>query len=233
MLKRIISCIPNSITCLNLISGCVAIYMAFHLNEQFGALSGGEWAALAMGAAAVFDFLDGFAARLLHAFSPLGGDLDSLSDMVSFGVAPAAMLANMMLSAGTPPGAVLPVLIIPVCGAIRLATFNTDGEQSVNFRGLPIPANAIFWIGFYGWVQQYGYPGWPAVDVLAVLVALAMTARFRMFSLKFKTWGLAENFARYALILAAVLFVVFNGLAGLMWTIVFYFFLSLMKRRRL
>ena len=233
MFKRTTSQLPNSVTCLNLISGCVAIFMAFHLQETFGPLTGGYWALIAMGAAAVFDFLDGATARLLHKFSPLGKDLDSLSDMVSFGVAPSMLVLNMMVASGNPYPIPFGALMIAVCGAIRLATFNTDTEQAVNFRGLPIPANAIFWIGFYGWVEKFGYPGFGVVYVLVVLVSLAMVGRFKMFSLKFKNFDLRENFARYAIILAAILFVVFNGLSGLMWTILFYFFLSLLKRKHL
>lgn len=218
---------------MNLLSGCVAIFMAFHLTEQFGRFCGGEWALIAMGAAAVFDFLDGATARALHKFSPLGKDLDSLSDMVSFGVAPSMLVLNMMVEAGNPYPIPFAAFMIAVCGAIRLATFNTSTEQSVNFRGLPIPANAIFWIGFYGWVQQFGYPGFGVVYVLVVLVSLAMVGRFKMFSLKFKNFNLQENFVRYVMILVAILFVVFNGLSGFMWTILFYFFLSLLKRKQL
>lgn len=233
MFKRTTNQLPNSVTCLNLISGCVAIFMSFHLSEVFGPLTGGSWALIAIGAAAVFDFLDGFTARLLHKFSPLGKDLDSLSDMVSFGVAPAMLVLNLMSHYGNPFPIPFAALMIAVCGAIRLATFNTDTEQSVNFRGLPIPANAIFWIGFYGWVEKFGYPGYGVVYVLIVLVSLAMVGRFKMFSLKFKNYDVRENFSRYAIIVAAVLFVVFNGLSGLMWTILFYFFLSLLKRKHL
>ncbi len=207
--------------------------MAFNLTVQFGPLDGGQWALIAIGAAAVFDFLDGATARLLHKFSPLGKDLDSLSDMVSFGVAPSMLVLNMMTVNGNPMPIPFGALMIAVCGAIRLATFNTDSEQSINFRGLPIPANAIFWIGFYCWVKTYGYPGWGVVYVLVVLVSLAMVGRFKMFSLKFKNFSLAENFSRYAIIAAAIFFVAFNGLSGLMWTILFYFFLSLLKRKHL
>ena len=75
MLRRTTSQLPNSVTCLNLISGCIAIFMSFHLNDRIGPLTGGSWAMIAMGVAAVFDFLDGATARLLHKFSPLGKDL--------------------------------------------------------------------------------------------------------------------------------------------------------------
>lgn len=233
MFKRTTSQLPNSVTCLNLISGCVAIFMSFNMAAVYGPLSGGHWALIAIGAAAVFDFLDGATARLLHKFSPLGRDLDSLSDMVSFGVAPAMLVLNLMAAHGNQFPIPFAALMIAVCGAIRLATFNTDTEQAVNFRGLPIPANAIFWIGFYGWVEEFGYPGYGVVYVLIVLVSLAMVGRFKMFSLKFKNFDLRENFSRYAIIIAAVLFVICNGLSGLMWTILFYFFLSLLKRKHL
>lgn len=207
--------------------------MSFHLNDRIGPLTGGSWAMIAMGVAAVFDFLDGATARLLHKFSPLGKDLDSLSDLVSFGVAPAMLVSNIMTSYGNQLTVAWIPLMIAVCGAIRLATFNTDTEQAVNFRGLPIPANAVFWIGVYGWIRTYGYPGWGVMAVLIVLVSLAMVGRFKMFSLKFKNFDIGENFSRYALIVAAILFVVFNGLSGLMWTILFYFFLSMLKRKHL
>ena len=158
--------------------------MSFHLNDRIGPLTGGSWAMIAMGVAAVFDFLDGATARLLHKFSPLGKDLDSLSDLVSFGVAPAMLVSNIMTSYGNPLTVAWIPLMIAVCGAIRLATFNTDTEQAVNFRGLPIPANAVFWIGVYGWIRTYGYPGWGVMAVLIVLVSLAMVGRFKMFSLR-------------------------------------------------
>ena len=155
-MRSIIGAIPNTITCLNLISGCVAIFMAFHLNDTFGPLQGASWAMLAIGAAAVFDFLDGASARLLKAFSPLGKDLDSLSDLVSFGVAPAMLMLNTMLAYGTYAWPAFAMLVVPAFGALRLAKFNNDSEQATIFRGLPIPANAIFWLGVYGWVSQYG-----------------------------------------------------------------------------
>lgn len=231
MSKRPTAYIPDAITCLNLLSGCVAIYMAFHFKETYGALSGAHWAMIAIGCAAVFDFLDGACARLLDAYSDVGKDLDSLSDMVSFGVAPAMLVLNLMESHGSGLWA-LAALMIAVCGAIRLARFNNDSTQTVNFRGLPIPANAIFWIGFYGWVEHYSYPGaWVVVPVI-VLVSLAMTSNVKMLSLKFKNFAFAENFLRYVMIFVAALFVVCYGLTGLMWTIVFYVVLSVLGRSR-
>lgn len=225
--------IPNAITTMNLISGCVAIYMAFNLRTLFGPLDGASWCMIAIGTAAMFDFFDGASARALHAYSDLGKDLDSLSDLVSFGVAPAMLMLNTMADAGSPLLACFITLMIPVCGALRLAKFNNDTEQSTVFRGLPIPANAIFWIGAYGWISTYYYPGWVAVAALVVIVSLAMTANFKMFSLKFKNFDFAENFCRYIIIVAAIIFVVMYGLSGLMWTILLYFLLSIMRRNRM
>lgn len=233
MFKLLLSQIPNAVTCLNLISGCVAIYFTFNYNTTFGPLTGAQWALIAIGAAAVFDFLDGFTARAMKRFSPLGKDLDSLSDMVSFGVAPAMLVLNMMSAGGAPMPVPFVALLIAVCGGVRLAKFNNDTEQSVNFRGLPIPANAIFWIGMYGWVERYGYPGNIAIGILVVLVSLAMTGNFKMFSLKFKNFDFVQNYYRYIILFAAVLFVAVYGLSGLVWTILLYFLLSCLKRKSL
>lgn len=233
MLERIKGAIPNTITCLNLLSGCVAIFFAFNFTETFGPLSGLHWAMIAMAAAAFFDFCDGASARLLNSFSPLGKDLDSLSDLVSFGVAPAMLVLNLMLSYGNVSGASFVAFLIPVFGALRLAKFNNDTTQATSFRGLPIPANAIFWIGTAGWIETYGYPGWPVMLVLIALMCAAMVGNFRMFSLKFKNFALHENFCRYVVIAAAILFVALYGISGLAWTIVLYFFLSLLRQNRI
>lgn len=224
---------PNTITCLNLLAGCVSIFMAFNQTTVFGPFNGAGWAMIAIAAAAVFDFLDGASARLLHSYSSVGKDLDSLSDLVSFGVAPAMLILNVMLLEGSHTWPAFAALLIPVFGAIRLAKFNNDAEQTTYFKGLPIPANAIFWIGVYGWIQSYAYPGWVVMWVLIALMCAAMVGRFKMFSLKFSNFSLNENFCRYVIIAAAVIFVVLYGLAGLAWTILLYFLLSLLRRNRI
>lgn len=234
MIRRIISAIPNTITCLNLISGCLAIYMAFHFSTVFGALDGAGWAMVAIGAAAVFDFFDGASARLLKAFSPLGKDLDSLSDLVSFGVAPAMLLLNAMQT--MQPDCIWPsfaALLVPAFGSLRLAKFNNDTEQATIFRGLPIPANAIFWIGFVAWMQQYQYPGFVVCWALILLLCWAMVGSFKMFSLKFKNFDFAENFVRYVIVVAAIVLVALYGVPGLAWTILLYFLLSIMRQSRI
>lgn len=148
--------IPNAITSGNLLCGCLAIVQAFNGNLV--------WAAYLVGIAAVLDFFDGFAARLLKVSSPIGKDLDSLADMVTFGVVPGVVMYKLIESALLFSHALeVPVteisaianektgfsityiaFIIPVFSALRLAKFNNDTRQSDSFVGLPTPANAIF-----------------------------------------------------------------------------------------
>ena len=225
--------IPNTITLLNLLSGCLACIFAFRHNEMVGGLYGHEWVYLFIGAAAVFDFCDGAAARLLHQPSPIGKELDSLSDLVSFGLAPAMLMFNLMQAQqGQLVWVPYIALMIPAMGALRLAIFNVDDSQATTFRGLQIPAKAIFWIGFCGWMQSYRvYPGDWVVVLLIILVSLSMVSRMEMFSLKFKNFGLRDNFRRYIILLAAISFVAIYGIAGLAWVIVLYFVLSALTRR--
>lgn len=237
-LNTIKNSIPNSITCCNLISGCIACLMAFRAYDQIGALQGWQWACIFIGAAAIFDFMDGAAARLLKAYSKIGAELDSLADLVSFGVAPAFMMFNVMQHYettynGTMPWLAYTALFVPVFGALRLARFNVMDSGENSFRGLPIPSAAIFIIGLVGWVENYAYPGTIILAALTVLTSLAMVGRFRMFSLKFKNFDLTENFRRYVIILTAIAFVIMYGLAGLAWTIILYFLLSVLSRRKI
>ena len=169
---------------------------------------------------------------MLHAYSDTGKELDSLADLVSFGVAPAMLVLNLMQLYSLHTWLTYIALFIPAMGALRLARFNIDDSQTTSFKGMPIPGNAIFWIGIYGWILRYGYPGTAAMVIMIVLVSLSMVSRFTMFSLKFKNFDLRENFRRYAIILAAVAFVIIYGLSGLAWTIILYFLISVMSRRR-
>lgn len=220
--------IPNTITCCNLLAGFFAIVFAFSANEQFGALSGREWAYICIGAAAIFDFCDGFAARLLHAYSDVGKELDSLADLVSFGVAPAMLLFNVVDNWGC-----WAAPLIAALGALRLARFNVDTRQTSVFIGLPIPANAIFWIGYTAWIYVHGCPAPWAVLVVVLLEASLMVSSMPMFSLKFKNMHWRDNFSRYAIVAAAILFVATNGLEGLMWTIILYILISAVTAKKL
>lgn len=227
MLRKIISCIPNTITCLNLISGALACVFSFSYSENISGLHGYEWAFICIGAAALFDFMDGASARLLGAYSPLGKELDSLADLVSFGLAPSMLMYNtvMWYNSGFTAWALVPFMIA-VMGALRLAKFNIDTRQTTFFIGLPIPANALFWIGYIGWTHQHVYAGNLATAVIVVLVSLLMVSGMRMFSLKFKSFSLRENFRRYVIILAAIAFVVTEGVAGFAWVILLYLLIS-------
>jgi CDP-diacylglycerol--serine O-phosphatidyltransferase len=228
--KKIVSQIPNTITCLNLLSGCMAIIMAFKCYEPVGALQGWQWTCIFIGAAAVFDFCDGAAARLLKAYSKIGAELDSLADLVSFGAAPAFMIYNIMNHYGD---SVLcyAALLVAVFGALRLARFNVFDTGSTSFRGLPIPSAAIFLIGLAGWVASNGYPGGVPMTILVLLTSFAMVGNFTMFSLKFKNFNVNENFRRYVLLFVAVMFFISYGISGFAWTIVFYLVLSLLTRK--
>lgn len=194
-------------------------------------LSPQSLAFILIAAAAVFDFCDGFSARLLKAYSPMGKELDSLSDLVSFGIAPAMLVLSLMRECSSSPVIPFVSLMIVVCGALRLAKFNVDTRQTTSFIGLPIPANAIFWIGALGWINVHGYPGDIVMCVLVAVISLLMVSEVKMFSLKFSSWGLRENVRRYVIILACILFLITDGLAGLAWTIVLYILISLFGKR--
>ena len=236
MLTRVKNSIPNTITCLNLLSGAIACIFAFHYNETFGSLVGYQWAFICIGAAALFDFCDGASARLLHAYSDLGKELDSLSDLVSFGLARSLILFNTINYFNTGSASEITpwafaALFIPVMGALRLAKFNIDTRQTTSFIGLPIPACAIFWIGLVGWLHRTEAFNNYIVAAIIILMALMMVSGVRMFSLKFKNFQFRENFRRYMLILAAVLFVISEGISGLAWTIIFYILVSAVTRK--
>ncbi|MDE6382969.1 MAG: CDP-diacylglycerol--serine O-phosphatidyltransferase [Paramuribaculum sp.] len=227
--------IPNGITCLNLLCGALACIMAFSFEREIDGLLGYEWSFILIGAAAVFDFCDGAAARLLGAYSPKGKELDSLADLISFGLAPSLLMYNMLTLQLQGEYHWLPFLslIIAVYGALRLAKFNVDTRQTTSFIGLPIPANAIFWIGYITLAQKGAVeiPAWVSVVVMIVM-ALLMVSEIPMFSLKFKNFGLKDNLRRYLILVAAVVFVITAGdLSGLAWTIVLYVLMSLVGKK--
>ena len=210
-MKKYFSWLPNAITCMNLVSGCVALVLAF--NGQYG------YASIAICAAAVFDFLDGAVARAIGAYSEIGAELDSLSDLVSFGVAP-----GLMVYCQLPAPYNLAAIAIPVCGALRLAKFNVDTRQTSSFIGLPIPANALFWIGASAFGAQYPQSVEPIVWTIVVLaVALSMLAPVNLPSLKFHDFKFqGENRVRFFLIILTVALVALLGVPGLSVVIACY-----------
>ncbi len=218
--------IPNIITCLNLVSGCMACVMALNDNCL------GAFIFIIM--AAVFDFFDGFAARLLKAYSNIGKELDSLADVVSFGVAPGMIiyvfLRNIMLDnyPASPWWYVaLLAFLIPAFSALRLAKFNIDTRQTHSFIGLPVPADALFWSSLIYLLPALDIP--PVYKIIGVILCIflfsyLMVSEIPMFSLKFKSYGWRGNEARYILILAAIaLFAMFN-LSGISLIISLYIY---------
>ncbi len=226
---RIKDYIPNSITCMNVLCGILAILVSSHPYILMAGLLGWQWGILFIVLAAVADFLDGFMARLLHVSSPIGADLDSLSDQVSFGVAPAMLLA-FSLYGRVPLWEVFIPVIIPVATAVRLAKFNVDTRQTTGFLGMPVPANAVFWIGYTAYLHR-GVEWMASPVVLAVAVVFIswfMVSEVPMLSLKFKTWGFRENMARYLLIICSAILFVLLWLPGMLWIIVLYALMSLL-----
>lgn len=218
------------LTCLNLVSGCIACTFALK-----GLL---YYAAVFVLVAAVFDFCDGFVARFLHAYSAIGKELDSLADQVSFGVAPGMALYYTLAQSIFPQQSYLPyaAFVIPAFSALRLAKFNVDTRQATSFLGLPVPANALFWVaGLYA-----TQPLVSANVILYTAVALALVAitsfllvsEVPMFSLKIKSFAWKGNELRYLLGAGAVVFVGLWGFLGIAGTIVLYILLSLLSRKK-
>ena len=224
--------IPNAITSLNLLFGSMACIAAFSCDETLCCgMKGYQWAFVMIALSAVADFLDGLVARLLHAVSAIGKELDSLADLVSFGLAPALILYNLMVAHEAGSWAMATVLL-PVFGALRLARFNVDTNQATTFTGLPIPANAIFWIGFTAWYAQHEVNLW-IVLALIVLLSLLMVCPLRMFSLKMHNLSsLKQNWAQYLQVVATVAAVIILGLPGLAVAIALYVLLSIIKREK-
>ena len=225
--------IPNAITSLNLLFGCMACIAAFHCYDPMcgTALKGYQWAYVFIALSALADFLDGLVARLLHAVSAIGAELDSLADLVSFGLAPALVLYNMMLGHAAGHWALF-ALLLPIFGALRLARFNVDTNQTTTFTGVPIPANAIFWIGFTAWYVMHPIPLWLTI-LLIIMMSLLMVCNLRMFSLKMHNLSsLKQNWAQYLQIIATVVLVGLMGLPGLAVAIALYVLLSVIKREK-
>jgi CDP-diacylglycerol--serine O-phosphatidyltransferase len=223
--------VPNAITCLNLFSGCIAVVMAFR-GLFFYAL-------LFVILAAVFDFFDGFAARLLHASSPIGKELDSLADMVSFGVAPSVVVFTQ-LSWLDGAGKFLPfgAFLIAVFSALRLAKFNVDDRQTTSFIGLATPANALFFMGLFAIVDpltpvaSYLEPHrglihpilfQPAVVMLLVVFfSCLLVSEIPMFSLKFKSFRWEDNRVRFIFLGLSLILLVTLQFVALSFIILLY-----------
>lgn len=227
--------VPNFLTSLNLFSGCIASVMAFQ-GEYL-------WVVVWVVIAALFDFSDGFAARLLKAYSPMGKELDSLADMVSFGFAPSAAVftflrSNIYIITDNPViTEYLPYMafLLAVFSALRLAKFNIDERQSESFIGLNTPANALFWISFsYGLVNTVPVitPTLMYLVLVAILVfSSLMVSEIPMFSLKIKSLKLKGNEYRYFLAVFIIGLIAYIGILGIAGGILLYIALSIINNR--
>lgn len=239
-MKAVIRQIPNFITSMNLVSGVLATIFAIdgHLI----------WAGIFICAAAVFDFLDGFSARLLKAYSQVGKELDSLADVVSFGVAPGAILFTLLefslfdinqriydISANWYQWLILfSAVLIPVFGAIRLARFNVFSSDEPFFRGLPIPSNGLFWASLGLMLEFPKYSEFFSVIystknlvILGIFMAGMMVINLPMFSLKMKNLSWSDNWYRYVFVVLVVLLIIFLNVYGLALSILLYIILNI------
>lgn len=239
--------LPNAMTCGNLLCGCLGIVQVFEGKPLV--------ASALIGAAAVLDFLDGFVARLLHVSSPIGKELDSLADMVTFGVLPALMLFQLMggisynleiqldWTTFTLNNQLLRVdfawlsysaFLIAICSALRLAKFNIDTRQTDQFIGVPTPANALVVASFPAiLVHQYQFGKWLTNPYLlagySVGMALLLVSELPLFALKFKTFGWSGNEIRLSFLGLAVVLLVLLRFAAIPVIVAVYILLSLVS----
>ena len=226
--------IPNTITCCNLLSGCVAATYAF---EGIYTVA---FVCIIMGA--VFDFFDGLTARALKVSSPIGKELDSLADVVTFGFAPAAMVFSWLRECADAHLDMLVAFVVPFLAfllvafsALRLAKFNVDERQTSSFIGLPTPANALFWgalvLGSHDKMVASPF-GWVLIVALVLLFSWLLVAEIPMFSLKFKSLAWKPNRIAYIFLLVSLVLLICLGLNGLSAVIGWYIILSVLTQKR-
>ena len=190
--------LPNILTLLNLLSGSIGITLVLTNKPETGAEMGLMWVLIAV----FFDFFDGFAARKLNIKSPMGAELDSLADMVSFGVLPGVIMYQMMLPVTAFDYAEWLAFLIPAFSALRLAKFNTDERQSDTFYGLPTPSNAVF-ISSLPYVTMSLVGSYWVLLAITLIFSLLLIADIRMFALKFSNFAFGANKWKYLAIVAA------------------------------
>lgn len=234
MANVIVKNLPNSITSCNLFCGCVASYMAFQSKY--------EYALLFIVLGAVFDFFDGMTARLLHVSSPIGKELDSLADDITFGLAPAAIAFSLFKEVYYPEW-LLPVshilpysaFLIAVFSALRLAKFNLDERQSTSFIGMPTPANALFWgslvVGEHAWLTSSDFNAFYLLT-LVIVMSLLLVAELPMFSLKFKDLSWGHNKISYIFLIVSIPLLLIFQLSGFAAVILWYILLSVLTRKK-
>jgi CDP-diacylglycerol---serine O-phosphatidyltransferase len=219
--------IPNFLTCCNLLCGCLGIIQVFRGNYVYGAYF------VFLGGA--FDFFDGLAARIFKAHSPIGKDLDSLADIVTFGLLPGLMMYQWLGLYSN--NLYLPnfALLIPVFSALRLAKFNNDPRQSSDFLGLPTPANAIFFVSLplvyltdktnIGFIFQNPL----LITILIIFFCALMVSEIKLFSFKINGFQFAQNVYLVVFIVLANLMFFLIGNTAIPFIIILYLLLSLFK----
>jgi len=211
---------------MNLFSGMVGIYFVLEGKIEYGAYF--------ILIAAVFDFLDGFVARLLHVHSEIGKQLDSLADLVTFGVLPAFILFEWIRQISDLPYLPYIALIIGIFSALRLAKFNIDERQSDRFIGVPTPANALFIGGLPFLIQKF-----PALEfiianpfslvIISILMSALLIAELPLIALKFKNYELLPNIFRYLTLLIGLISIALLGIGGIPLVIISYIVLSVLE----
>lgn len=250
--------IPNLFTLLNLFFGCIAIVFTLQNGILINVSPEGTelldipekiWmASLFIGIAAVVDFLDGFVARFFNATSEMGKQLDSLADVVSFGVAPSMIIYQFLrLSFAQEEGGLdvsflwlLPAFVLPCAAAWRLARFNLDNSQSYSFKGMPVPAVGLFvaslpliyWNVNEAWVFSLLLNKWFLYAIVFVLSFL-MISTLPLMAMKFKDYSVKNNLPRYVLIIIAVLSIVLLKWLAVPVIVVAYVLLSLLFKNKI
>jgi CDP-diacylglycerol--serine O-phosphatidyltransferase len=235
--------IPNFVTSLNLFSGCIGVAAIF---------SGHTTAAvIMMGAAAVFDYADGMVARALHVKSAIGKELDSLADVVSFGLLPAAIMYQLMLGCLNLPGKEsgwlnpYPYLafLIAVFSALRLAKFNIDTRQSDSFIGLPTPANALLIASLPMILLQVERSGQKLVPIasflgnyyfllaLTVVMSYLLVAEIPLFALKFKNFRWQDNKSQFSFVGLSVMLLILLHFIAIPAIILLFILMSVMRKK--
>lgn len=234
MANIIVRNIPNAITCCNLISGCIATYNAFLGDIRMALL----WIIVG----AVFDFFDGMSARLLKVSSPIGKELDSLADDITFGFAPSAIIFYELSIMEYPSELLMlkPYLpyfafVMAAYSALRLAKFNLDERQSLGFIGLPTPANALFWgalfVGAQNFMESTAYM-LPVVLLMICVSCWLLIAEVPMFALKFKQWGWKGNEVKYIFLISCLPLLIIFGITAFSVIIAWYVVLSVVVNLR-
>ncbi len=227
-MEKVTRHIPNFLTSCNLASGSIGTVLAF---EGYWL-----WAAAMIWVGALFDFFDGFAARMLKQYSPIGGELDSLADLVTFGFLPSTIMYVLLKETGSPVYVPFFAYLLVIFSALRLAKFNIDERQATSFYGLPTPASALF-VSALPFVLRDAYAGacwlqnpWILLSVVAIL-SLLMVSDMPLFSLKFKSFSWRGNRIRYIFLILSVLLIVGLKFLSIPIIIILYVFLSLLTNK--